>query len=101
MASDKAHGILGQAELDLAQFGVEDFQVLTIPLRECAYEGASIEVHLRGQENIRRQNSNRAVNEDAGAAGGDANQGRVSAHIIKLQEDTELLRKEKEKNAQD
>lgn len=54
VASDKTHGILGKADLDLSQFGIDDFRVHTLPLRDCAYEGASIEVHLKGQERLRR-----------------------------------------------
>ena len=53
IASDKAHGILGKADLDLSQFGTTDFQVHVLPLRDCAFEGASVEVRLKGAEKRR------------------------------------------------
>ena len=40
VASDKARGILGKAELDLSKFATDDFNVLTIPLTDCKYEDA-------------------------------------------------------------
>ena len=47
MASDKARGILGQAELDLSQFSYDDFKLLRLDIRECKWEGAWIEVGLK------------------------------------------------------
>jgi len=47
VASDKARGILGKADLDLAQFSYDDYKVQRIEIRECEYEGAWIEVGLK------------------------------------------------------
>lgn len=58
VASDKAHGILGKADLDLSQFGTTDFQVHQLPLRECEYENAFIEVRLKGAEKRRQSTRN-------------------------------------------
>ena len=58
VASDKAHGILGKADLDLSQFGKEDFQVHELTLRECEYENAFITVHLKGSEKRRQSTRN-------------------------------------------
>ena len=59
VASDKAHGILGKADLDLSQFEFGEFKVHTLSLRDCAYEGASIEVQLKGAEKQARRESTR------------------------------------------
>ena len=64
-----------------------------LPLRECAYEGASIEVHLRGAEKRRQSTRNTPA-----AGGEDLSQASM---IMQLQEDMELLQKEQEKNAAD
>ena len=50
IASDKAHGILGKADLDLSKFGVNEFEVHKLSLRECEFPGAQVEVHLKGTE---------------------------------------------------
>ena len=53
IASDKNRGILGKADLDLSQFGTTDFQVHILELYDCAYEGAFVEVSLKGAEKRR------------------------------------------------
>lgn len=52
VASDKAHGILGTADLDLSLFEQEggDYRMHQIPLENCAYENATITVGLKGVE---------------------------------------------------
>lgn len=50
VASDKAHGLLGKVDLDLSRYGEEDFLVQQLPLEGCEYEGAFIEVGLKGAE---------------------------------------------------
>ena len=50
VASDKAHGILGTADLDLSQFNDGDYRMHQIPLENCQYENAFIEVGLKGVE---------------------------------------------------
>jgi len=88
VASDKAHGILGKANLDLSKFGINDFEVHQLPLTECEYEGAFIEVRLKGAEKRRQSTKNTpasaATNEDI----------QISSSIMKLQEDMEKLQKE-------
>ena len=56
VASDKQHGLLGKAELDLSKFGKDDFITYTLQLESCEeagkeVEGATIEVALKGVEN--------------------------------------------------
>ena len=58
VASDKVHGVLGTADLDLSQFGKEDFQVHELPLRDCEYENAFVTVHLKGSEKRRQSTRN-------------------------------------------
>ena len=58
IASDKAHGILGKADLDLSQYGTADFQMHKLPLYDCAYEGAFVEVSLKGAEKRRASTRN-------------------------------------------
>ena len=48
VASTKARGLLGKADLDLSQFGTTDYLKHKLPLNDCNYEGAFIEVHLKG-----------------------------------------------------
>ena len=48
VASDKARGILGKAELDLSLYGEDTFNIQKLPLKDCAYEDAYIEVGLKG-----------------------------------------------------
>jgi len=48
IASDRSRGILGKCDLDLALFDYDDFQMHRIEVRECAYEGAWVEVGLKG-----------------------------------------------------
>ena len=60
MASDKSHGILGKAELDLSVFGDEDFHSVTLDLIDCKYEGAQISVGLKGVPNVARNSPNRS-----------------------------------------
>ena len=51
MASDKAHGILGKCDLDLSKFGDGEFNMMTLSLRNCQYEGAYVEVGVKGVPN--------------------------------------------------
>ena len=48
---DKARGTLGKAELDLALYGDNEFKTIKLPLQNCKYEGAFIEVGLKGTIN--------------------------------------------------
>lgn len=63
IASDKARGILGKADLDLAQFSYDDYNVIRCPIAECAYEGAWIEVALKATVASRSSNRNGNLNE--------------------------------------
>ena len=47
VASDKTRGILGKADLDLAQFSYDDYRILRLDINECQYEGAWVEVGLK------------------------------------------------------
>ena len=68
IASDKAHGILGKADLDLSKYGTSDFQVHRLTLNECAYEDAIVEVHLKGAEKRKKSTRNTpAAQEDLAA----------------------------------
>ena len=58
IASDKARGILGKCELDLAQFSYEDFQVHRIDISDCQYAGAWIEVGLKASVATRSSTRN-------------------------------------------
>ena len=51
VASDKQHGLLGKADLDLSKFVKDDFMSFTLPLESCTesgvmVDGATIEVAL-------------------------------------------------------
>ena len=59
IASDKTRGILGKADLDLAQFSYDDFKVMRLDIEECQYEGAWAEVGLKAVPSLRKSNSNR------------------------------------------
>jgi hypothetical protein len=48
VASDKSRGKIGTAELDLTQFHKDTFNELTLNLKDCKYEGATITVGLKG-----------------------------------------------------
>ena len=50
VASDKEHGILGKTDLDLSKFGQDEFNNITLSLSDCPYEGATLEVGLKGVE---------------------------------------------------
>lgn len=50
VASDKARGKLGTAELDLTQFDRDGFRELVLPLNDCQYEGSNIIVGLQGYD---------------------------------------------------
>ena len=87
VASDKAHGIIGKANLDLSKFGIADFETHQLYLTDCEYEGAFIEVRLKGAEKRRqstKNNTNAATSEDI----------QISSSIMKLQEDMDKLQKE-------
>ena len=63
VASDKARGILGKCDLDIAKFDYDDFRMHTIEIRECAYEGATIEIGLKATNAMRSSTRNNALNE--------------------------------------
>ena len=48
VASDKQRGILGKAQLDLAKFSYDEYRIIRLEIEECKYEGAWIEVGLKG-----------------------------------------------------
>jgi hypothetical protein len=50
IASSKDIGIIGKAELDLSNYGHDSFNELRLPLKECQYENAYIQVGLKGVE---------------------------------------------------
>jgi hypothetical protein len=50
VASDETRGKLGFADLDLSQFGKEEFNEMTLPLNDCQYENSYIVVGLKGVE---------------------------------------------------
>ena len=63
MASDKARGLLGKADLDMAQFSYDDYNVLRLDIKDCAYEGAWIEVGLKAVPAKRVTSRTNALNE--------------------------------------
>ncbi len=63
VASDKARGILGKADLDLSKFEYDDFNVLRLDVRECSFEGAWIEVGLKAVPAARTSARNNTLNE--------------------------------------
>lgn len=63
VASDKARGILGKADLDLSQFSYDDFKVLKLDVRDCQYEGAWIEVGLKAVPANRASSRTNNLNE--------------------------------------
>lgn len=48
VASSKEIGILGKCDLDLTNYGSDEFNMLKLPLIDCKYENAFIEVGLKG-----------------------------------------------------
>ena len=50
VAGEKSRGILGEAQLDLTAYGENESKTIKIPLDKCDYEGAYIEVTLKGVE---------------------------------------------------
>jgi len=50
IASSKEVGIIGKAELDLSSYGHDSFNELKLPLKECKYENAFIQIGLKGVE---------------------------------------------------
>jgi hypothetical protein len=50
VASDKTPGKLGNADLDLSQFGKGKFNEMTLPLNDCQYENSYVVVGLKGVE---------------------------------------------------
>ena len=59
IASDKARGILGTCDLDMAKFSYDDYNVLRLDINECQYEGSWIEVALKAMPASRSSTSNR------------------------------------------
>ena len=58
VASDKSRGILGKAELNLAQFNYDDYRVIRLPIEDCIYEGAWIEIGLKATPSTKNGSSN-------------------------------------------
>lgn len=50
VASDKQKGILGEAQLDLTNYGLNESKIMKLPLEKCEYEGAYIEISIKGTE---------------------------------------------------
>lgn len=96
VASDKAHGILGKADLDLSQFGQDEFQAHTLSLRDCAYENAQIVVHLKGQEVRERRESTR---NRATPSQSQQSTPEMDTKTMTLLDDLENLKKEMEKQS--
>lgn len=61
IASDRARGILGKCDLDLAKFSYDDFTIHKIDITECQYEGAWIEVGLKAAPAARSSTRNNAL----------------------------------------
>ena len=91
--SDKTRGVLGKADLDLSQYGTADFQIHRLPLTECAYEDAFIEVRLKGAEKRKQSTRNTPA-----ATGEDIS---MASSIMALQEDMDKVQKESVSNAAD
>jgi len=91
VASDKAHGILGKADLDLSLYGDDEFRIHKLPLVNCKYEGDNyIQVGLKGVAS--NKNSNRTPT----GAGGDADSSQaLNSSMLTLLEDYEKLKREK------
>ena len=75
VASDKQHGLLGKADLDLSKYGTDDFVNFTLELESCTnpgemVEGGTIEVALKGVENT--GSPTRAASPSASADAGGA-----------------------------
>ena len=66
VASSKEIGILGKCELDLTKYGSDEFNMLKLPLTDCKYENAFIEVGLKGV--IKARTSSSRVSTPTGAA---------------------------------
>ena len=62
IASDKVRGIIGKADLDLAQFEYDDFNVIRLEIKECQYEGAWIEVGLKGEFGVKTTSTRNKLN---------------------------------------
>ena len=62
VASDKARGILGKADLDLSQFNYDDYRILRLEVRECQYEGAWVEVGLKAVPTTGSSRNNNLLN---------------------------------------
>lgn len=58
VASDKSRGILGKAQLDLAQFQYDDFKRQRLMLTDCQFEDAWVEVSLKASVSSRNSTRN-------------------------------------------
>ena len=98
--SDKAHGCLGKADLDLSKFGIGEFQEHRLPLFETQYQDAFVVVRLKGTEKEKRQSTQNATptQSAAGATGEDM---AIASSIMALTEDMEKVQKEMAKNQTD
>ena len=91
VASDKAHGILGKADLDLSLYGDDEFRIHKLPLVNCKYDGDNyIQVGLKGVPS--NKNSNRTPT-GTGASAEDS--GALNSSMLTLLEDYEKLKREK------
>lgn len=90
VASDKAHGLLGKADLDLSLYGDDEFRIHKLPLVNCKYADAFIEVGLKGVPSSK--NSSRTPTGAGSLAEAD---GGLNSSMLTLLEDYEKLKKEK------
>lgn len=91
IASDKTHGILGKADLDLSLYGDDEFRIHKLPLVNCKYDGeAYIQVGLKGS-----QISKSANRTPTGAGSTVDESGQLNSSMLTLLEDYEKLKKEK------
>ena len=95
--SDKARGTLGKADLDLALYGENEFKIIKLPLMNCKYEGAFIEVGLKGTINTKAAKTPTAAGNDTQVDGGSG----LNSSMLTLLEDFEKLKKEKTTQQQD
>ena len=93
VASDKAHGILGKADLDLSLYGDDEFRIHKLPLTNCKYDGDNyIQVGLKGVAS--NKNSNRTPT-GAGSESVGGESGALNSSMLTLLEDYEKLKREK------
>lgn len=86
VASDKSRGIIGKAELDLSQYGQDEFNVIKLPLQDCISEDGYIEVGLKG---VPAKKAEAPSPSPSNASGSDS--------LLVLIDDVEKLRKENKK----